>query len=228
LVHDINMPLKTKAKVVIAFALRLLLIAPSASRLRPMHSSVFNANPSNSVVRLQVMSILACQVSVISATVPCAKPFFSVFSSGILGRPKASILPISRPTTHREWSATTPRHLRWDRDRGHSIHRLDIHPERGITFASAEHVPTQNRAQRPSLVNSKHSDQSITYIREFEVSFQDVGGLLTPQERNSAEMSTRKSHGSMSGFLWRRASGGKSSQKSNAGSSQRTRHAPDT
>jgi hypothetical protein len=131
------------------------------------------------------MSILACQVSVISATVPCAKPFFSVFSSGILGRPKASILPISRPTTHREWSATTPRRLKWDRDRGNSIHRLDIHPERGITFASAEHVPTQNRAQRPSLVNSKHSDQSITYTKEFEVSFQDVGGLLNSQERNS-------------------------------------------
>ena len=224
---DINMPLKTKAKVVIAFALRLLLIAPSASRLRPMHSSVFNANPANSVVRLQVMSILACQVSVISATVPCAKPFFSVFSSGILGRPKASILPISRPTTHRVWSAATPRHLKMDRDRGNSIHRLDIHPERGITFASAEHVPTQNRAQRPSLVNSKHSDQSITYTKEFEVSFQDVGGLLNSQERNSAEMSRSKSRSSMSGFLWRRSSGGKCSQKSNAGSSQHARHAPD-
>jgi hypothetical protein len=118
--------------------------------------------------------------------------------------------------------------LRLDRDRGNSIHRLDIHPERGITFASAEHVPTQTRAQRPSLVNSKHSDQSITYTKEFEVTFQDVGGLLTPQERNSAEMSRSKSRSSMSGFLWRRASGGKSSQKSNAGSSQRTRQAPDT
>lgn len=163
------MPLKTKAKVVIAFALRLLLIAPSASRLRPMHSSVFNANPANSVVRLQVMSILACQVSVISATVPCAKPFFSVFSSGILGRPRASILPISRPTMHGEWSTTTAPRLR--RDRGNSIQRLDLRPERGITFASAEHVPSQTRAQRPSLVNSKHSDQSITYTKEFEVTF---------------------------------------------------------
>lgn len=222
------MPLKTKAKVVIAFALRLLLIAPSASRLRPMHSSVFNANPANSVVRLQVMSILACQVSVISATVPCAKPFFSVFSSGILGRPRASILPTSRPTMHREWSTTTAPRLRRNRDRGNSIHRLDLRPERGITFASAEHTPTQNSAQRPSLVNSKHSDQSIIYTKEFEVSFQDVGGLLSPQERNSAEMSRSKSRASMAGFPWRRPSGGKSSQKSNAGSSQHARHAPDT
>ena len=217
-----------ESKVVVAFALRLLLITPSASRLRPMHSSVFSANPANSVVRLQVMSILACQVSVISATVPCAKPFLSVFSSGILGRPRASILPISRPATHREWGATTPRRLKWDRDRVNSIHKLDIHPKRGITFASAEHVPAQNVAQRPSRVNSKHSDQSITYTKEFEVSFQDVGGLLNSQERNSAGMSRCKSRSSMSDFLSRRASGGKCSQKSNAGSSQHARHAPDT
>ena len=224
------MPVKTKAKVVIAFAFRLFLIAPSASRLHPMHSSVFNDNPAQSVVRLQVMSILAYQVSVISATVPCAKPFFSVFSSGILGRPRASILPTTRPTMHRGWSATTTQRLTGDRDRGNSIHRLDIHPHRGITFASAEYVPTQDRAQRPSLIASKHSDNSITYTKIFEVSFQDVGGLLEPHERNSGEMPTSKCRGS-AGFLWRRSSGGRASQKSSksyAGSSQDARHASDT
>ena len=227
------MPVKTKAKVVIAFAFRLLLIAPSASRLRPMHSSVFNAYPTASIVRLQVMSILACQVSVISATIPCAKPFFSVFTSGIMGRPKASILPTSRPKMQQETSASVPQHLSRDRDRGFSIHRLDINPERGITFANAEHVPIQSRAQRPSLVSSKHSkrsDNSITYTKEFEVSFQDVGGLLNETERNSTETpaSNHRCRGSVAGFPWRRASGGKSSQNSNAGSSQHARQAPDT
>jgi len=226
LVWGINMPLKTKAKVVIASACRLLLIPPSASRLGPMHSSVFNPAAA-SIVRLQVMSILACQVSVISATIPCAKPFFSVFTSGILGRPRASILPTSRPTMQREMSGPARPGYNRDRDRGYSIHRLDMNPERGITFASAEHVPVMPRAQRPSLVSSKHSkrsDNSITYTKEFEVSFQDVGGLLDAQERNSAELPTSKCRGSLP---WGRSSGGKSSQKSNAGSSQHARHAPD-
>jgi hypothetical protein len=225
------MPLKTKAKVIIAFACRLLLIAPSASRLGPMHSSVFSEDPTASIVRLQVMSILACQVSVISATVPCAKPFFAVFASGILGRPRDSILPTSRPTMQRGMSGPARSTFNRDRDRGYSIHRLDINPERGITFASAEHVPVQSRAQRPSLVESKHSkrsDNSITYTKEFEVSFQDVGGLLDSQERNNGERSASKCRSSMTGCPWRRASGGKSSQKSNAGSSQHASHAPDT
>jgi hypothetical protein len=227
LVWDIHMPMKTKAKVTIAFACRLLLIAPSASRLGPMHSSVFNVNPAASIVRLQVMSVLACQVSVILATIPCAKPFFSAFTNGILGRPRASILPTSRPTMQRGMSGPARSGFDRDRDRGYSIHRLDINPERGITFASAEHVPVLPRAQRPSLVSSKHSkrsDNSITYTKEFEVSFQDVGGLLDAQERNSAELPTSKCRGSLP---WRRSSGGKSSQKSNAGSSQHARHAPD-
>lgn len=219
------MPVKTKAKVVIAFALRLLLIAPSASRLGPLHSSIFNVNPAAATVRMQVISLLACQISVISATVPCAKPFFSVFTSGIMGRPKASILPTTT-TRQRLRRIPVPEHL--NRDRGNSFHRLDIHPERGITFASAEHVPVQSRAQRPSLVNSKHSDNSISYTKDFEVSFQDVGGLLEQRDQNSAEPSVSRCRGSLSGFPWRRQSGGKVSQKSNAGSSQHASQGTET
>lgn len=219
------MPYTTKAKVIIAFALRLLLIAPSASRLHPMHASIFSAHQAASTVRLQVMSLLACQVSVISATIPCAKPFFSVFSSRILSRPRASILPTSRPTMQREKSGPTTFHL--SRDRGNSINRLHLQPERGITFAYAEHAPVPPAGQRPSLVNSKHSDHSIAYSKDFEVSFQDVGGLLSSEERNSTEAPVNKCRGSLTGFPWRRQSGGKSSQKSNADSSQHQSPGPD-
>ena len=86
LVWSIQMPFKTKAKVVMAFGLRLLLIAPSACRLKPLHASVFTTDPAAEAIRLQVMSLLTCQVSVISATIPCAKPFFSVFSRGLSGK----------------------------------------------------------------------------------------------------------------------------------------------
>jgi hypothetical protein len=219
------MPVRTKAKVVIAFASRLLLIAPSASRLRPMHTTIFHENPSAYVIRLQVMSLLACQVSVISATVPCAKPFFSVFSRGIMSRPRASILPSSRPTMLRMESCTRSVDLR--KDRGNSIKTLHLQPERGVTFASAEHVPFQS-SHRPSIVNSKHSDHSIAYSRNFEVKFEDVGGLLD-EDHKVAEPAVNKCRtGSTAGFLWRRTSGGKSSQKSNAGSSQHQSPGPNT
>jgi hypothetical protein len=202
----------------------LLLIAPSASRLHPMHSSIFTANPALSIVKLQVMTLLACQVSVISATIPCAKPFFSVFSSGIMGRPRASTLPTSRPPVHREWSGP----VIFSRDRGHSINKLHLQPQRGITFASAEYVPVQSKAQRPSLSNSKHSEHSIAYSRDFEVSFQDVGGLLNAAEKNDTEPLASKCRASIAGFSWRRTSGGRSSQKSNADSSQHHSPGPDT
>jgi hypothetical protein len=220
------MPVKKKAKVIIAFALRLLLTAPSASRLHPMHSSIFTSNPAISIVRLQVMTLLACQVSVISATIPCAKPFFSVFSSGIMGRPRASVLPTSRPTMQREWSGPGMSHF--SRDRGHSINKLHLQPQRGITFASAEYVPVQSTAQRPSLSNSKHYEHSISYSRDFEVSFQDVGGLLNAAEKNDTEPLASKCRPSLAGFSWRRTSGGKLSQKSNADSSQHYSPGPDT
>jgi hypothetical protein len=156
LVWSIQMPFKTKAKVVIAFALRLLLIAPSASRLRPLHASVFDANPAAETIRLQVMSLLTCQVSVISATIPCAKPFFSVFSRGLSGKPRCSILPVSRPTTtSRQMSASTTSQQvktsifrkvsasivqplqRARQDRHSSINKLHLRPLRGVTFANA-------------------------------------------------------------------------------------------
>jgi hypothetical protein len=153
LVWSIQMPFKTKAKVVIAFGLRLLLIAPSACRLEPLHASVFSANPAAEAIRFQVMSLLACQVSVISATIPCAKPFFSVFSRGLSGKPRASILPISRPTMSRQVSASTATQQsvrisivqqvkasivqRARQDRHSSINKLHLRPLRGITFANA-------------------------------------------------------------------------------------------
>ena len=217
------MPFKTKAKVVIAFALRLLLIPPSATRLGPLHANIHDPNPTASVVRLQVMSLLACQVSVISATVPCAKPFFSVFLNRIMGRPRASILPTSRPTISRETTASGPIPQRWIRDRGNSIGLLHLQPERGMTITNVEHVPTQI-PQRPSLAKSKHSDNSITYSRSFEVTFQDVGGLLDQVEPSGAQTPAKKRCSSGAGFPWRRSSGGKISQKSNAESSQHQSH----
>lgn len=225
------MSLSTKLKVVIAFACRLLLIPPSATRLPILHASIYSAHPAAYTVKLQVMSLLACQVSVISATVPCAKPFFSVFASGNLGRaPRDSILPVQRPTMRREESGGTLFSRRTRVDREGSIDRLHLRPHRRTHFANAQHVPDPpppppqtERAQRPSLVNSKQSSLSITYLREFEVTFEEAGGRVSETTQISTRVTVEANgRGSSAGFPWAggRRSRRKSSQKSNGGSSQ--------
>lgn len=228
LVWGIPMSRKTKAKVLIAFACRLFIIPPSAVRLPILHSSVFSSDPAAVVVRLQVMSLFACQISVISATVPCAKPFFSVFASGILGRPRTSILPVQRPAMRKDTGVPTS--PRGSADYGYGVHRLQLRPERGISFATAEHVPVSSRGEshRPSLVNSKHSSNSIAYSRDFEVTFQDVGGLLNQEDRGGNVPEEVKARGSSAGFSWSgsRWSGRKSSQRSNATSTHQQSPTP--
>lgn len=216
------MPFTTKVKVVIAFAFRLLLIPPSAARLPALHASIYSANPAAFTVKVQIMSLLACQVSVISATIPCAKPFFSVFARGNLGRTRASILPMQRPTMYRGESSTSS-YVRRRRDRANSIDGLHLRPERGVNFTKAEHVPDlpHERLHRPSLVNSKHSSMSITYSREFEVTYQDFGGLSGDINQTTTRVTVEASgRGSSAGFSW---SGSKwsrrrSSQRSKSGS----------
>lgn len=245
------MPLRTKLKVVLAFAFRLLLIPPSAARLPALHASIFAPHPANHVVRLQILSLLVCQVSVISATVPCAKPFFSVFASGIMGRPRTSLLlPLqqqyqqqrprfSRQTSGRPPTTTTmtmmttaPAHRTGRND---SIRKLNLRPQRGVSFASAEHVPVapeqESAQQRPSLNLSRHSTTSIRYSMDFEVTFQDVGGLLNRPDHEAAAPGAEGSKGrgsSSAGFSWSSSwrSTGKSSLKSSAGSSQFSRATP--
>lgn len=66
------------------------------------------------------------------------------------------------------------------RDRRASLAQLHLGPVKGEHSAVIEHVPPETAEQmhRPSLQHSKHSDKSIVYSRSYDVSFQDVGGLL--------------------------------------------------
>ena len=125
--------------------------------------------------------------------------------------------------------------------RNDSIRKLNLRPQRGVSFASAEHVPItpeqeQERAQsRPSLNLSRHSTTSIRYSMDFEVTFQDVGGLLNRPDHEVAAPGAEGSKGrgsSSAGFPWSsswRSTGKsslKSSLKSNAGSSQFSSSSP--
>ena len=123
-----------------------------------------------------------------------------------------------------------PTSPRGSADYGYGVHRLQLRPERGISFATAEHVPVSSRGEshRPSLVNSKHSSNSIAYSRDFEVTFQDVGGLLNQEDRGGNVPEEVKARGSSAGFSWSgiRWSGRKSSQRSNATSTHQQSPTP--
>jgi hypothetical protein len=60
----------------------------------------------------------------------------------------------------------------------------------------------------------------LTLLRSFEVSFQDVGGLLDEQMESRDEQMLERRRGSSAGCSWSRKSRRKSSQKSNPDSFQ--------
>ena len=72
----------------------------------------------------------------------------------------------------------------------------------------------------------KHSENSIAYSRDFEVSFQDVGGLLDQPMDSRDEHMVERSKGSIGGCSWSRKSRRKSSQKSNPESLQQQLPSP--
>ncbi|KAK5713837.1 hypothetical protein LTR17_017412 [Elasticomyces elasticus] len=84
-VWRLHMPLCPKIQVVALFALRLLILAPQIIRLRYLHVVVFADDSAWQWVRvpLQIINNVVIHLSIILATVPCAKPFLhQVFESG--------------------------------------------------------------------------------------------------------------------------------------------------
>jgi len=98
-VWGLQMPVWPKIQVIALFALRLLsvyatciqdlhadddrasIIAPNITRLRYLQIALFAADWSYARVPLQIVNQITLHLSIILATVPCAKPFLTVSSS---------------------------------------------------------------------------------------------------------------------------------------------------
>ncbi|KFY42604.1 hypothetical protein V495_04422 [Pseudogymnoascus sp. VKM F-4514 (FW-929)] len=117
LVRDLHVPLGKKIVVVLAFALRLPIIAPAALRLYYLDIQLSSSDPTLSGTLASVCAQIEISYAIISATIPCLRPFMSSLNTHY-GAPH-SRLPLV-PHLH----PSIRRHLR----RRRSSPRLDRHP----------------------------------------------------------------------------------------------------
>ncbi|MCJ1291175.1 hypothetical protein MMC34_002718 [Xylographa carneopallida] len=75
IVQGLQMPLRRKATVVLAFAFRLLLIIPIAFRLHYINSIVWLANPPLDLSTATLLTQVELNYGIIAATIPCLRPF---------------------------------------------------------------------------------------------------------------------------------------------------------
>lgn len=87
LVWNVSMPRKAKIKVLIAFAVRLFVLPPTFARLRDIYIAINGNDYTYDRVDATVMSSITLHIGIILATIPCAKPFFSVIEAGIYRSP---------------------------------------------------------------------------------------------------------------------------------------------
>ncbi|TKA82468.1 hypothetical protein B0A55_02175 [Friedmanniomyces simplex] len=165
LVRSLQMPLCLKAQVIALFALRLLIIAPNTTRLRYLHIALFSADWSYARVPLQIVNQITLHLSIILATIPCAKPFLTVFESGGLHLP-AEAAPTELPELNRP--------------------PVDDHSN---TITSVRHDPadaeTAARDRSLGAPKSESSDLRILRTDSVVVAYDDAENLL--HQRKSVE-----------------------------------------
>ncbi|SMR61224.1 unnamed protein product [Zymoseptoria tritici ST99CH_3D1] len=88
IIWNLQMPLHPKAVVFISFALRLLVLPPAIVRLKYVRIAISSPDLTLYRVNSNLLSTIVLHVSIILATVPCAKPFFALFNNNIFRSPK--------------------------------------------------------------------------------------------------------------------------------------------
>ncbi|KFZ23113.1 hypothetical protein V502_02409 [Pseudogymnoascus sp. VKM F-4520 (FW-2644)] len=92
LVHELQLPLEKKTIVVVAFALRLPLIAPVVMRLYYLGLEFSSSDPTLVGVLASVCTQIEMSYAVVSATIPCLRPFMTSLNThyGAPANPKTS------------------------------------------------------------------------------------------------------------------------------------------
>ncbi|KXL46446.1 MAG: hypothetical protein FE78DRAFT_146155 [Acidomyces sp. 'richmondensis'] len=154
IVWRLQMHRADKCTVLAAFSVRWIMIPPTLARLRFIHSALaspnWNFSRTGAVIFMQVM----LHLSLILATLPCAKPFLVVFESGGLLNP---------PLSNRGSGERRQRIQSWE---------LTLRPpEAGMTRARVEHDPVDAavRARRRSAGSSESAREGITRTASFSV-----------------------------------------------------------
>ncbi|KAK5701539.1 hypothetical protein LTR97_004354 [Elasticomyces elasticus] len=198
-VWRLHMPLCPKIQVVTLFALRLLILAPQIIRLRYLHVVLFADDSAWQWVRvpLQIINNVIIHLSIILATVPCAKPFLHVLESGGHHMPTVSSTEMTatgilqpRSLVGSEQSKT----LRLPQWRGNTKKshkegwRVRLRPDHSHTETSIRYDPQDASvaARRRSIVRSESSNTVIKVMRTDSVTVvYDQADKLLHQKKKS-------------------------------------------
>ncbi|MCJ1373577.1 hypothetical protein MMC20_004805 [Loxospora ochrophaea] len=98
MMHPVQVAKSKKAVIIIAFIFRILVIAATITRLFYLHSALSSPDVTFSIVNADISTQCVSAISIISACIPCLKPFLDGFDSGMLG------ISLRRRANGREYS----------------------------------------------------------------------------------------------------------------------------
>lgn len=187
-------------------------IPPATVRLQYIYEGVYSVDWSFARTNVSIIAQIQLHLSIMLATVPCVKPWLTVFEGGglLMHMTQGSVLaipltgssrspqtpetpPVRPPIIHKPFS---DRHrLSVDRWQAHlSRKRLDQSP----TITKIEHSPEHAlvAARRRSMDSSEHSKNGIMRTSSFSVAFETIGDDGTT--KSSGSPGSQSSQGSKS------------------------------
>ncbi|KFY95000.1 hypothetical protein V498_03592 [Pseudogymnoascus sp. VKM F-4517 (FW-2822)] len=175
LVQDLQVPLGKKIVVVLAFALRLPIIAPAALRLYYLNIEFSSSDPTLSGVLASVCAQVETSYAIISATIPCLRPFMSSLNThyGAPAKPKSSTgtgSGGSNPLTPLESLTKAGRSL-----------GTKMGESRGEMWDKPGNLTRVTRGEKHSIDSHDSKQMIITKDTEFRVEFERQSGMQTPR-----------------------------------------------
>ncbi|KFY38630.1 hypothetical protein V494_04294 [Pseudogymnoascus sp. VKM F-4513 (FW-928)] len=175
LVQDLQVPLGKKVVVVLAFALRLPIIAPAALRLYYLNIEYSSSDPTLSGVLASVCAQIETSYAIISATIPCLRPFMSSLNThyGAPAKPKSTSgtgSGGSNPLTPLESLSKEGRSLGTKKREA-----------RGEMWDKPRNLTSVTRGEKHSIDSHDSKQMIITKDTEFRVEFEGESGTQTPR-----------------------------------------------
>ncbi|OBT57700.1 hypothetical protein VE04_01952 [Pseudogymnoascus sp. 24MN13] len=175
LVQDLQVPLGKKIVVVLAFALRLPILAPAALRLYYLNIEFSSSDPTLTGVLASVCAQIETSYAIISATIPCLRPFMSSLNThyGAPAKPRSSAgtgSGGSNPRTPLESLTKAGRSLGTKKGEA-----------RGEMWDKPGNLTCVTRGEKNSIDSHDSKQMIITKDTEWVVEFERQSGMQTPR-----------------------------------------------
>ena len=202
----VQVALSKKAVIVVAFAFRLTVIAATIARLFYIHPATGSASDATWIaVNYNIVTEVILCISIMTACIPCLKPFLDGFESGMMGVSFKDRMPGSSANGSRAYkmrdlayantksnNASMMRSQHNEKDEiieDDPRHKLGVSVE-VVADGPRDRSPGRNhRGDSGSVASSSKSDQMIIKKNiQWTVQYEDG-----PQPRNETSLSRRQS-----------------------------------